>query len=135
LEFNKGKYTDKDQQGFSIMEVLISLVVFSIGALGITAMQINAIRGNSDAHYLTEASSCMAGVSEKIMVLPYDDVESGTMEAIGSALPEKYTLSSTIIEDDIDLDGTGDVKRIEVTIEWNLRRKRMITFNIVKQKN
>lgn len=42
--------------GYMLMEVLVSLVIFSIGILGVSAMQVVSLRADSAAKYRTDAS-------------------------------------------------------------------------------
>jgi type IV pilus assembly protein PilV len=46
----------KPQQGVMLLEALIAILIFSIGILGLVAMQGNAINNISDAKYRTDAS-------------------------------------------------------------------------------
>jgi len=43
--------------GFTLMEVMVSLIVFLIGVLGIMALLIAARKGNNDSHSLTAATT------------------------------------------------------------------------------
>ncbi|MFT3790399.1 MAG: type IV pilus modification protein PilV [Rudaea sp.] len=44
-------------RGFTLMEVLITLIVLSIGLLGLAALQITAVRTNQSANLRTQAIS------------------------------------------------------------------------------
>ena len=46
----------KQQTGFSLLEVLIALVVLSIGLLGHSKIQALSVRAGTDAHLRTEAT-------------------------------------------------------------------------------
>jgi type IV pilus assembly protein PilV len=43
------------QSGYSLLEVLIALLVFSIGLLGLAAMMVSAVRGNHQAYHHSQA--------------------------------------------------------------------------------
>ena len=47
----------KDARGFTLLEVMITLVIFAIGLLGLAGMQIVAIKGNSFGQQMTVAST------------------------------------------------------------------------------
>ena len=80
------KYNTENQSGFTLLEVLIALFVFSIGILGVNAMQLTSITGNSKANGITEASNFATDRIERLMSIDdYDDP----------------------LLDDIDGDGTG----------------------------
>jgi type IV pilus assembly protein PilV len=43
------------QQGISLVEILITVLVFSIGCLGLAGLHITSMRGNQSAYYRTVA--------------------------------------------------------------------------------
>lgn len=59
--------------GFTLVEVLIALFVFSIGILGVGAMQLRAMQGNSHARQVSEMTNVAADQIETIAGLAYDD--------------------------------------------------------------
>lgn len=44
------------QAGFTLIEVLIALIVLSIGLLGLAGMQLGGLRSNTDAYHRTQAT-------------------------------------------------------------------------------
>lgn len=66
--------TIKLQNGFSLLEVLIALVILAIGLLAVAQMQITAIKSNAFGSSMTAASSLAANTLERLMGLPYADV-------------------------------------------------------------
>ena len=59
------------QNGFTILEVLIAVVILTIGILGVNAMQISSIRGNSTARGLSESTNFAAVQVEELIQAPY----------------------------------------------------------------
>jgi len=47
---------NKKQQGFSMIEVLISLVVIGVGMVGLSGLQIASMRSTNNAHSRNVAS-------------------------------------------------------------------------------
>lgn len=45
-----------DQRGFTLIEVLVSVVVLSIGLLGLAALQSTGLRNNHSAYYRSQAT-------------------------------------------------------------------------------
>lgn len=46
----------KSQAGFSLIEALVSILIFSIGLLAIVAMQVTAVRQSGNAKYRSDAA-------------------------------------------------------------------------------
>lgn len=70
-------------QGFTLIEVMMAMVVFSVGILAILGMQISAIKGNDDASEISQALAVAQGQLDSLMTLPYnatdlDDDGDGT---------------------------------------------------------
>jgi len=71
------------QNGFTLIEVLIAIVLLSVGILAAASMQISALGGNHLATRTTTASSLAAAAIEELMLInarkppgqiPYDDL-------------------------------------------------------------
>ena len=62
-----------DEQGFTLIEILIAITIFAIGILAVGKMQITAIQGNSRANYLTEAATIAQSKMEELISLDYND--------------------------------------------------------------
>ena len=62
-----------NEAGLTLVELLIAMVVFVIGTLGIVHMQITCMMGNSMAIKLTNATQLASHITEEIMFKDYDD--------------------------------------------------------------
>ncbi len=60
----------KRQYGFSFIEILISVLVFGIGILGLGGLQIASLKGSSNAHYRTTASVLAMDIADRIRLNP-----------------------------------------------------------------
>ena len=67
------KIIKDNQKGFTLIEILIAITVFAIGILGVAAMQLGAIKGNSYSSHLTEATTLAQNKMEELMMLDYND--------------------------------------------------------------
>ena len=102
----------KEQNGFTLLEVIIALFIFSVGLLAVASMQMRAIKGNYFSGTLTEATSWAADQMETLMSLPYDDL------AAGSHTPDPhYNITWNVLEDDT----TNNTKTITITVAWTDR--------------
>lgn len=120
---NKFKHSHKEH-GFTLIEVLIALAVFSIGILAVGSMQLRSTGGNTKARILTEASIWAQDRVETLMSRPYDDptlalgdVASGTEHTATSG---NYNFIWEVWDDTIDTSWgvrpADDTKIIRVTV-------------------
>ena len=106
------------QQGFTIIEVLIAMGIFSIGILGVAAMQIASVKGNAAAQGVTDIAVLAADRLEKLMVLPYNDnLISAGQHSVGAG-------NLTLITDGIDNNFDGQIDEPgetgPMTIQWTV---------------
>lgn len=126
MKINQMKDITGNENGFTLIEVMIALVIFSIGVLGLAAMQIDFIQGNATALGVTEAATQASDKMEELMAVNYTD-SALDLAAAGSPHTEtigSYTLDWTVQHP--DLDGSTTVnndeaafKHIEITVSWN----------------
>lgn len=76
------------QQGFTLIEVMVALFIFSVGILGIISLQLFAKQNNYDAIQRTTASALASSIVEKMRI------NSGT---IGSYLGTAEPVADTAI--------------------------------------
>ena len=92
-------YTQKlSSKGFTLIEVLIAMVIFSIGILGVAQMQIMAIKGNATARMLTDTVVQATDQIELLLLRPYDhdDLTEGPHTGVA---PAGYTLVWEVSDD------------------------------------
>ena len=65
---NRSLQTDSSQAGFNLIEVLVAMVVLSIGLLGIAGLQLTGVRANQSAYYRSQAISVMNDMIERMHV-------------------------------------------------------------------
>ena len=105
-------------QGFTLIEVLMALAIFSIGILAVGAMQISATRGNSSAGNVTSNLTWAMDRLEQLMMLPYGhaDLTAGNHSVAAGNL----ALDSDGIDNDSDgrIDEAGETGNI--AIQWTV---------------
>jgi type IV pilus assembly protein PilV len=67
----RGRAAEPGEKGYTIIEVMIALAIFSIGILAAWALQNSSTRGNASARNLTIAASCASDRLEQLIQLPY----------------------------------------------------------------
>jgi len=73
----------RPQDGFSLLEVLISIGIFSIGILGSSVLLINTIKGNSVSLRLSTATQIASTQIEEIMLMDYASLIDGDKDGFG----------------------------------------------------
>ena len=116
LNTQKTKKTCRiDDRGFTFVELLIVIAIFSIGILAVASMQVTAINANASARMSGEATALAANQIETLMASDYDN--DGNLNPGSHTLVEDaYTIDWTVTETDIDGDGTNESKTVLVTV-------------------
>ena len=64
--------------GFSLIEVIIAMLILTIGVLGLATTTAHIVRQITLGDLMTERSVAFQTVIDRLQALPYDDVGSGT---------------------------------------------------------
>jgi prepilin-type N-terminal cleavage/methylation domain-containing protein len=105
-------------KGFTLIEVLIGLAIFSIGILGVAAMQISATNGNSSAGRVTSNITWAFDRVEELMALPY------THAALSAGNHSVTAGNLTTDSDGIDNDSDGEIDEAgetgNISMQWTV---------------
>lgn len=108
------------EEGFTMLEVLIGLIILSVGLLGLAAMQITFLRGNSFSIKMTEATSIVRNKIEDFNYTPFENITSGNEAGpIVGSTGIHYNRTWVVVDVDNDGDGSIDWKVVDVTTNWN----------------
>ena len=105
-----------DERGFTFVEVLIVIAIFSIGVLAVAVMQVTAINTNTSARLSGEATALAANQLEALMNLNYEHADLNPDNNPHEVVEGAYTITWIVTESDIDGDGSNDSKTIVVTV-------------------
>ncbi len=61
-----------NENGFTLIEALVAMVILTIGIMSLYSMQITSIQGNSTASQITTAATAGANQVENIFAMDYD---------------------------------------------------------------
>lgn len=67
------RFKNNDEKGFTLIEVLVAIAVFTAGVLATIVMQSSSVQTNSMARRTTEAGTIAADLLERLNALPYND--------------------------------------------------------------
>ena len=118
-----------DDNGFTLIEVLIAMVVLSIGIFALFSMQANSVLGNANASAISEARNASREKIEELLGIDFDETafDAGDHTEAGVFPINNISLSVTDWDnDDVDNDGDGKtdefdergVKSILLTVQY-----------------
>ena len=120
----------QDEKGLTLLEVLVAMVVLSLGLLALAKMQITAIQVNAISGRLTQGTAFAQDKVEQLMALPYADAKLDDQTPVGEFTTytetrpaQGYTITWTV---DQDTPAVG-VKTINLKVTWS-NRGRQKTF-------
>ncbi len=122
-----------NEKGFSLLEILIALSIFSIGLLAVAEMQIMAMKGNAFSSKTTGGTTLAQDQMEQLMALTYSsqttdnnlvdtdsDGDAGLNDATTTTADfnqtqDTYTIYWNISDDSV----MPNTKTINVIVTWD----------------
>lgn len=103
--------TLRNNDGFSLVEIMIALVIFSLGILAVGAMQITSVYGNTKSRMVSDAANAATDFMENLLARDYQhplliDDDDGKDETDSDA--NTYDAARDGTEEDADNNGTDD---------------------------
>ncbi|NWG03863.1 MAG: prepilin-type N-terminal cleavage/methylation domain-containing protein [Syntrophaceae bacterium] len=117
-----------NKKGYSLVEVLVSLVLLSIAILGLTGLMVQTTNNNSFGCHITEAATFAQDQLENLKVSLWDNVVTGNDEMQGST-GINYSRSWVVVPNAAPPNDT--VKEITITIQWNDKTSHSVGFRSV----
>ncbi len=118
-------------KGFTLIEVLIVLAIFSIGILAVAAMQMTSTKGNASARRITEATALAENQIENLMQVSYDHADLNPANNPHESTQGPYTVNWNATEIDLDADGTNDSKTVSVAVNWSYGGDRNVSIQYI----
>lgn len=100
----------KEISGFTLLEVMIGLVIFTTGLLLLGSMMIVSIEGNVWSNKTTEVVQVIRDKVEEFRNLKPADMHSG--EDVVDGMTRSWSVS----------DEADNLKKLEVVVSWNDKR-------------
>lgn len=99
--------TLKNCNGFSLIEVIVALGVFSFGLFASFMLHTTIVRGNANAHIVSDATNWGADRMEMLVTMPYDSDTNGIDDDGDGTIDE---LDEEFIDGDGTNNGTGGLE-------------------------
>jgi type IV pilus assembly protein PilV len=108
----------KNQSGFSMLELLIALIVLSVGLLALAGLQQTAIESNAASQHLTSATFLAEAKLNELKRGGYASLSDGTFNDANNPVDEQGQAGGIFTRAWTISPFAADVKRITVTISW-----------------
>ncbi|MBU4184601.1 MAG: prepilin-type N-terminal cleavage/methylation domain-containing protein [Proteobacteria bacterium] len=108
-----------NNNGFTLIEVLVAMVILTVGLLGTAALITGIIRGNKVSNRITTATTCAQDKMEEIRRLGYSGIptsDTTTTEPYDSIT--NYSLYKRVTFTDVVNPAAG-MKTVTVTVYWD----------------
>jgi type II secretion system protein I len=73
------------ERGFTLLEVVIALAIFSVGIMAVASLQVSSTNGDTRARLATEAATVAHDQAEKLLSMNYDP-DNPTEEFLDTAV-------------------------------------------------
>ena len=128
--------TSQNQKGFSLIEVMVALAIFTFGILAVLSMQITSVRGNHTSYGLTDGGNTAALVMEEFAGSDYGDsvFTAGDHGPRIMGSNSQYRVNWTVTNNTSG--ATANTKTIDLSISWNAPGgERTVSFDFIKARD
>jgi len=112
----KGWLSDKN--GFTLIEILIALTIFSVGMLAVAAMQIMAIRGNRIGNEYSQAVVLAQTKIEELRSAAFSNLTAGGTSDPNNPVNETGGSGGIFSRSWVIANNTNFSRMITVTVSW-----------------
>jgi type IV pilus assembly protein PilV len=122
-----------NQNGFTLIEVLITMVLFSVALLGAAGLVVGIMQGNAHGINLTTATTLAQDQMEEIRRLGYSSTPiSDTTNSEPYNSISGYSLFRRVTHTDVD-NPAPNMKTITVTVYWDSNSKSVALQTILEK--
>lgn len=123
----------KHQSGFSLLEVLVTILILAIGLLGLAGLIASSMRNNHGAFYRTQAVWLAYDISDRMRAnrqlalsgsYNFNNLASGTVPTAGTSiasidLAQWSAAAATLPSGRVSAAVDGGTRRVIITVQWN----------------
>lgn len=124
------------QRGMTLIEVLVTVIIISVGLLGVAALQLTSLRNNYDAYVRSQAAVLAGDILDRMRANRDDAMSSPNPYAAAAVVTSRHTATTTVVDRDVtDWDttlrtqlpnGEGSVTQnadgtVTVVVQWSER--------------
>lgn len=125
----------RDERGYSLIELVVSILMFALGFIGVMKMQQQAIMGNGFSMQMGNALSIADTQSEVLRGLPLTEPEMTLGAHAGGALTAlqgvTYTLSWDV--NTTSLGAAVNAREVDIRVRWTEKGlDHQITMNMFR---
>ncbi|NQT10837.1 MAG: prepilin-type N-terminal cleavage/methylation domain-containing protein [Desulfobacteraceae bacterium] len=102
-----------NNSGFTLMEVLVAMLILSVGLLGMAALITGIINSNKLSNRISAATVLAQDKMEDIKRIGYSNAVSETKASMSSPY-DKYEREVTVVDDS----PAANMKTVTVTVYW-----------------
>lgn len=113
LGLNQRRFPRTRSKGFTLIEILVSLVILSIALLALAGLMVTTTKNSSFGGRMTEAATLAQDLLEQLRASPWGNVVSGTDQKMGST-GINYTRNWNVVPNP-----AGTQRWVTVTVNWN----------------
>jgi type IV pilus assembly protein PilV len=127
--------------GLTLIEVLVAMLIVSVGLLGVAGLHMRSLQSNYDALMRTHATSLANDIADRMRanrsaVTPkgvYDEIAYGDKPSVGTNPPQalrdakewKDALEAQLPAGDGDVEVNGDTGVVTIRVSWGERTGRV----------
>ncbi|TDT37122.1 type IV pilus assembly protein PilV [Halospina denitrificans] len=113
MNANRSKLRSQ-QDGLSLLEVLIAVVILAIGLLGIASTQLLALEQTTNSHVRSQATMYAMDVASRVRANGGDMISSGEITTMENRMQKE-------MGSDASLNTNMNGNMLEVTVNWTER--------------
>ena len=106
-----GRCRESDRRGFTMIEIIIAVLLLTVGLIGIVSVSVMVIDGNQFSKTMTTATSLAKDKLEELQNASYENITSSTAPETKENI---YQRSWTVTADSPAV----NMKTIVVTVTW-----------------